>query len=92
MSEIPWTLLIEKLGIPLGLMVVILVLGSRGLWVFGRELSKAEQRETKCQADYEKQLAAAHSREDEWKEAALNGGYLARQAVDLARRQSPGRS
>jgi hypothetical protein len=33
-------------------------------------------------------LDAAQHREDQWKELALNGGYLARQAVDSLTRRA----
>ncbi len=90
--DMSWvSFVLEKFGLPLGMIVIALILGSKEKpgWVFGRELRNAEEREKKCQTDYEKRLADAQRREDEWREIALNGGYLARQAVDLARRQSP---
>lgn len=85
--------LIDKLGVPLGLFVIVLILGAKKVWCFGYQLQEAQTREVKCQADYEKRLTDAQGREDEWRELALNGGYIARQAVELARQKSPsGRS
>lgn len=70
------------------LLLIVLYGGFKKWWVFGYQLTQAEAREMKCQAEYEKRLEGAQLREDEWKQVALNGGYLAKQAVDLAKRQS----
>lgn len=73
-------------------LILVLYGGAKKWWVFGYQLTQAEARETACRAEYEARLTAAQRREDEWKELALNGGYIARQAVDsLTRRPAKDR-
>lgn len=69
-------------------LILVLYGGYKRWWVFGQQLIEAQAREEACKADYTARLAAAERREDEWKKQALDGGYIARQAVDSFARRS----
>ena len=88
-----WLDLVQKLGGPIAGAVIVLILGGRGVWVFGRELvlwkqlyEEARARESTCKAEYQARLDAAERRATEWQEQALSGGYIVRQAVESLRR------
>lgn len=62
-----WEVL-QEFGLPLGMVIVALILGSRRQWVWGAELDAAEARQEKMRLDYEQRLAdqrAAHLRREE---------------------------
>lgn len=66
-------------GAPLAvLLILVLIGGYRGWWVFGRELTSEKER-TKAL------LEAAGRREDDWRELALGGVTTARSAVEMAK-------
>jgi hypothetical protein len=70
-------------------LIILLYGGAKRWWVFGYQLTEAQAREDACKAEYQARLDAAMKREDQWKELALNGGYIARQAVEIARDRRP---
>jgi hypothetical protein len=69
-------------------LIILLYGGAKRWWVFGYQLTEAQAREDACKVEYQARLDAAQHREDQWKELALNGGYLARQAVDSLTRRA----
>jgi hypothetical protein len=89
--DLTWLDVFQKLGVPLGTLVIVLVLGARKVWCFGYQLAREEQRVAETKAECDARLTAAQRREDEWKELALTGGHLATEAVRLARDRTPGR-
>lgn len=66
------------------LLVLVLIGGARGWWVFGWYAKETEAR-------YKALLEASAKREEEWRQLALDGRGLAQSAVELARTKA-GRS
>jgi len=77
---VEWVDLINGPGGALVLLIMVLVSGAKGAWVFGRELKHLDDR-------YERALLDLRSDRDEWKEIALHGTQLASKAVDVAERR-----
>jgi hypothetical protein len=48
--------LLQTFGLPLGMLLAALLLGSRRVWVWGKELTDCEARGDEMRADYEKRL------------------------------------
>jgi hypothetical protein len=66
-------------GVPLAvLLILVLIGGYKGWWVYGRELTAERERSAAL-------LEAAAKREQEWREIALSGRELAQNAVDFAK-------
>ena len=38
--------LLQQFGLPVGMLMIALLTGARGTWVFGRELKASQERET----------------------------------------------
>lgn len=63
-------------GAPLAVLLILVLLGGyRGWWVFGRELASEKDRTAAL-------LTAADRRESEWRELALGGVMTAKSAVE----------
>lgn len=84
-----WLDLVYKLGWPIAGAIIVLILGYRSVWVFGREVIMWKELYQQCKVECETRLAAAERREEEWREAARDGRYIARQAADIARDRRP---
>lgn len=72
-----WIELVNGPGGALVLLILILVAGARGWWVFGREL-------TNVSARYDATILDLRQDRDEWKRQALTGTDIASRAVDAA--------
>jgi hypothetical protein len=84
-DAITWAATIKDIALSTAL-IIVLYGGAKRWWAFGYQLTEAREREAACKAECDARLTAAQRREDEWKELALSGGYIAKQAVDLAKR------
>lgn len=76
-DALTWAATIRDIGTTAALMIVLYG-GAKRWWVWGYQLTEAK-------AECEARLTAAQRREDEWKELALTGGVVAKQAIELAR-------
>lgn len=75
-----WVELVNGPGGALVLLILVIVSGAKGQWVFGRELRHLDDR-------YEKALLDLRTDRDEWKGIALHGTELASKAVGVAERR-----
>jgi hypothetical protein len=86
--------IIQKFGWPLGTLIVVLMLGARKVWCFGYQLTERDTRIAEMRAElielramYEARLEGCQKREDEWKELALTGGQVAKDALVVMKRR-----
>jgi len=71
-----------------GLLLVALVTGSRGMWLFGfqakRESDRLEQIIKDTQANADIRIAEVKQDRDEWKQIALDATALGKRVVNVA--------
>lgn len=93
--------LIKTFGLPIGGAIIVLILGHRKAWCFGYQLvekdtliaeKKVEITELKAdivnlRASYEARLEGCQNRENEWRELALTGGQVAKDALGVMKRR-----
>lgn len=72
-----WIELVNGPGGALVLLILILVAGARGWWVFGREMTNRERA-------HEAAILDIRQDRDEWKRLALTGTDIAQKAVTAA--------
>lgn len=70
-----------QFGLPITILVVLVISGSRGIWVWGRELLKAYEL-----VEYERsEKERARAEREEWKDIALKALNVGEKAVDAVK-------
>lgn len=66
-----------------GLFLLILITGYKGIWVWGRNLDEIKQREKEAVAESKRREDDMRRERDTWQQIALRGTHLADRAVSL---------
>lgn len=73
-----WIPVIERLGVPLAILIVLVITGSRGTWVWGYQYRANDK-------SWREQLEASQAREADWKQMAISGTLIAERATGRER-------
>jgi hypothetical protein len=69
-----WLPLIERLGVPLFMLLLLIVTGARGVWVWGYQYRANEKL-------WRERLESSERREADWKQMAVSGTLIAERAT-----------